>query len=379
MPEPVLLRDGLPVPGPAVPAVHWAEARGCSAALCLAEAAALQEVPILVLASSVTEAENLAAEVEFFSPPDLDILLFPDLEVLPYDNFSPHQDLVAERLRVLRRLTQGGQLIVFAAAPTLLPHLPPKAYLRARGIELHTRQQLDPSAFRDQLDNAGYQRVSQVSTHGEYAVRGSLVDFYPTGHSNPVRVDFLDDEVESIREFDPDSQLTTGQVERLDTLPAREMPIDAEAVKAFRLRYRARFEGNPANSVIYREVSEQRLPAGVENYLPLFFDETASFWDYLPPSTQVVCTGDSESALAGAWQQALDRYEQFRHDTDRPALAPDELYVALDAHQQALDRHARIQLDTTRLPEEVLTTARVNLGVQAAPTLLINRRDEDPS
>ncbi len=379
MPEPVLLRAGLPLPGPGTRRVHWAGARGCSTALCLAETACRRDGPLLVLTSNVADAEALAAELRFFSPADLDVLLFPDLEVLPYDSFSPHQDLVAERLRVLRRLTRGGRQILLAAAPTLLPHLPPPDYLRARGIELRAGQQLEPAAFRRQLDDAGYQRVSQVSTHGEYAVRGSLVDLYPTGSDQPVRVDFLDDEVESIREFDPDTQLSTGRVETLDTLPAREMPIDADAVKAFRLRYRARFEGNPANSVIYREVSEQRLPAGVENYLPLFFDAAANFWDYLPADACAACVGDPDKALRDAWLQVNERYEQCRHDTERPALEPAELYVAPDLHLDVLNSLERVLVDTAKLPEEMLGPECVNLGVQPAPTLLVNRRDEDPS
>ncbi|UCG72145.1 MAG: transcription-repair coupling factor [Chromatiales bacterium] len=379
MPEPVLLRTGLPLPGPDARTVHWAGARGCATALCLAEFACLRNGPLLVLTPNVADAEALAAELRFFSPAELDVLLFPDLEVLPYDSFSPHQDLVAERLRVLRDLMQGGRRVVLAAAPTLLPHLPPPTYLRARGIELHAGQRLDPAEFRRQLDDAGYQRVSQVSTHGEYAVRGSLVDLYPTGSNRPVRVDFLDDDVESIREFDPDSQLTTGRVDTLDTLPAREIPIDAEAVKAFRLRYRARFEGNPANSVIYREVSEQRLPAGVENYLPLFFEQAATFWDYLPADTCAVCVGDPASALEVAWQQVNERYEQCRQDTERPALAPAELYVAPAQHLDALQAREQLLLDTAKLPAEMLTATSTNLAVQPAPTLLVNRRDEDPS
>jgi transcription-repair coupling factor (superfamily II helicase) len=379
MPEPVLLHAGLTLPEDAENESHWAEARGCATALCIAEVADRQTRPILVLTPAVSDAESLAAEIEFFKPAGVDVVLFPDLEVLPYDNFSPHQDLVAERLRVLRRLAQEDSVIVLAAATTLLPRLAPPLYLHSRGLALHAGQHLDSGEFRKQLDDAGYQRVTQVTTHGEYAVRGSLVDLYPTGHDRPVRVDFLDDEVESIREFDPDTQLTTGQIDSLDTLPAREIPIDRDAVKAFRLRYRARFEGNPANSVIYREVSDQRMPAGVENYLPLFFDETASFWDYLPASTRVICAGAPGDALQVAWEQVQDRHEQCRHDTERPALAPAELYVPPEEHEAALKKHARVLIETTRLPEELLDGSRLNLGVQAAPTLLVNRRDEDPT
>ncbi len=357
----------------------WGRCRGSAVALAIAELAAQSPQTTLVLTATAGEAETLAEQIRFFEPADTEVLVFPDVEVLPYDSFSPHQDLIAERLDILRKLDQGASVLVVAAVPTLLPRLPPHQYLAERGIRLARGQKLDPGKFREQLDNAGYQRVGQVTTHGEYAVRGSLIDFFPTGRSQPVRVDFFDDEVESLREFDVDSQVTSLHIDKLDTLPAREMPIDTPAVKAFRHRYRARFEGNPALSPVYREVSEQRLPAGVENYLPLFFDEVSTIWDYIPADALVISTGDPETALQAAWQQVEERYEQARHDVERPAMKPEELFCPVSEQLAELSARPRLQLHSSTLPDELANSAAFNLPVSPAPGLLINRRDTEPS
>ncbi|MFQ5634819.1 MAG: transcription-repair coupling factor, partial [Gammaproteobacteria bacterium] len=229
------------------------------------------------------------------------------------------------------------------------------------------------------LEDAGYQRVGQVGLHGDYAVRGSLVDFYPTGHAAPLRVDFLDDEIAALREFDPDTQITTGRIDAMATLPAREIPVDAESVTAFRRRYRRRFEGNPARSLIYREVSERRLPAGVENYLPLFFDATASLWDYLPADTLVVCCGDIESPLEKAWRQTCERFEQARLDPERPPLEPAELYWSPSHHLESIGARATVHIQRHEIPAEELDSRSRNLRVAAAPGMLFNRREPEPS
>ncbi len=350
---------------------------GCAAALTIADLSRELNRCILVLTGSVAEAESLASQLEFFLDASRPIALFPDLEILPYDVFSPHQDLISRRLKILRQLHSGQTMTLLVAASTLLPRLPPADYLNSRGITLTTGQGLDHATFRQRLDDAGYQRVVQVGIHGDYAVRGSLVDFFPTGHDKPVRVDFLDACIESLREFDPDTQTTTGKISALDTLPARELPIDEEAVKSFRKRYRQRFEGNPARSLIYREVTERRLPAGIENYLPLFFEETASIWTYLPEDTLVVRCGAMESSLNAAWEQVNDRFEQTRDDPERPALDPAELYLPARVHLDELERRPVLSLENNELPVEELGEHAINLDVSAPPGMLINRHEED--
>ncbi len=371
-----------PLPIRAGEACRWGKAYGAARALAIAELANDARAAgrcLLILTATVVEAEALAGQIDFFLGNDGKVELFPDLEILPYDAFSPHQDLISRRLRILRDLPDGEPMTLIAAAPTLLPQLPPHDYLASRGISLRIGQELDRDAFRARLEDSGYQRVTQVGLHGDYAVRGSLVDFFPTGHEMPIRVDFFDDQVESLREFDPDSQVTTGRIDALDTLPAREIPIDADAVRKFRQRYRQRFEGNPAKSLIYREITERRLPGGIENYLPLFFDVTATLWDYLPDNSLLVCCGDLEAPLETAWQQVLERYEQTRHDPERPVLEPDELYRPAAHHIAALHAHPLIRLETHEIPAEELGPTAVNLPVAAAPGTLINRREAEPS
>jgi transcription-repair coupling factor (superfamily II helicase) len=376
-----LLNTSLKLPRNPGARLRLGKAYGAGAGLTVAELAARaqeSERCTLVLTADVATAESLATEIDFFSDADAPFL-FPDLETLSYDAFSPHQDLISSRLRILRDLPAGRCATLIVAAPSLLPRLPPTTYLRDRGLSIAVGQRLTQDEFREQLDDAGYQRVSQVGLHGDYAVRGSLIDFFPTGHDTPLRIDFFDDEVESLREFDPDSQITTARINAVDTLPAREIPIDETAVTDFRRRYRQRFEGNPSRSLIYREVTERRLPGGVENYLPLFFEDTASLWDYLPANTLLVCYGDIEASLAAAWQQTAERFEQLRHDAERPALDPNELFWSPEIHAEQLATHAAINIDAFEIPDELLADDTLNLNLTNAPGMLINRRDAEPS
>ena len=267
---------------------------------------------------------------------------------------------------------------MITAASALLPHLPPTQYLRSRSIKLKPGQSLSQEQFRGQLEDSGYQRVSQVSQHGDYAVRGSLIDFYPSGHETPIRVDFFDDEVESLREFDPDSQISTHRIDSLDTLPAREIPLDEISVRSFRRRYRQRFEGNPARSLIYREITERRLPGGIENYLPLFFDQVATFWDYLPADALIILTSDTaEAALTEAWNQVCERHAQTCDNTERPVLKPEELYVEPRTPCTGSARPCVAASRDTRDPHEDDALPFANLDVTAPSGMLINQRDPE--
>ena len=346
------------------------QAYGCAAALLLGQ---LQEEPnIVLLMPGVTEAEALVEEISFFAGTD-SCVLFPDAETLAYDAFSPHQDLVSRRLAVLAEMEQAARRITIVAAPTLLAALPPAAYIHSYSLALRTGQNLRLEDLRAQLVESGYMRVGQVGQHGEFAVRGSLIDLYPMGSELPLRIDFFDDEIESIREFDPDSQLSGNRTNSISMLPARDFPTDTQAIRAFRGRFRERIEGNPADSVIYAEVSDGRFPGGIENYLPLFFEQTATFWDYVPASALVVSLGDTAGALQSAWEQIGERYEQYRHDIERPALPPEELYVAPAQHADQLAARRHLALDRKELP------ATHNLAAAPAPPVLINTHAEQPA
>jgi transcription-repair coupling factor (superfamily II helicase) len=371
----------LPLPLPAGPGSRrdWAGLPACGHALGLATLRAAQPGFWLVIVPSVARAENLEAELRYFAGDGPRIALFPDSEVLPYDTFSPHQDLISRRLTVLRDVAAGRVDTLLVAASTLLPRLPPVRYIGGYSVSLARGQKLRPEQLRLQLETAGYQRVAQVIEHGDFAVRGSLLDFYPMGSPLPVRVDFLDDEIDSLRQFDPDTQLSGTPLDALETLPAREMPVDAEAIKHFRQAYRRRFEGNPARSIIYREVSEGRMPGGVENYLPLFFDGTALLWDYLPPNRLTIALGDPASVLEPAWQQINERFQDSREDSERPALEPHELNGTPAEHLARLAGGPVLILDAGT-PDPVASEDRAaTAGLAPLPPLLLDPRAEEPT
>ena len=316
-------------PRPGAAAAHhcWNALHGSARSLALAEAVAADARAWIVIAPDARELERQAAELRFFGGPGLEILTLPDWEVLPYDLYSPHADIISERLRTLARLPQLRRGVVLLTAESLLARLPPVHYVQARSLDLAVGDALDVEALRAQLVAAGYASVGQVKAPGEFALRGSLFDVFPTGTSEPVRVDLLDDVIESIRLFDPDTQRSGAATAEFRLLPARELPLDAESVRAFRRRFRTRFEGEVARMPIYRGVSEGLAPPGIEFYLPLFHESTAAIADYLPGEAVYAADFDVQAALESAWTAIVQRYEERRHDAERPLLAPAELFV----------------------------------------------------
>ena len=371
------------IPGSTLPArpgnpLQWPRPPGCALALAIAgQIAAAGQRRCLVLLPGVAEAEALEAELRFFLPGFDGLLLLPDPEVLPYDSFSPHQDLISRRLAALRELRDGRVRVLLVAASTLMPRLAPRSFIDGYSIRLARGQALAPEQLTRQLENSGYRRVSQVMQHGEYALRGSLLDFFPMGHETPVRVDFLDQEIDSLRSFDPDSQMSQGTMEGLDTLPARELAIDAAAITRFRQSWRRRFEGNPARSLVYREVSDGHLPGGIENYLPLFFEQTALLWDYLPDDFVTLSVGDPVGMLESAWQQAEERYEQAQVDLERPPLRPDELWGTVAEHLEQLSARP-LGCYAAAAPATIWVPGAGD-STTVPPLQLIDRRAADPA
>jgi transcription-repair coupling factor (superfamily II helicase) len=369
----IALPDRLPAGAGArlsLPGLH-----GCGMAGLLAALRSRYRGFLLVLVPSVAVADLLEAELRFFLGRQASAAVLPDPEVLPYDAFSPHQDLISRRLAVLRDVDTGRIDTLIVAASTLLPRLPPRRYLGGYSVALARGQALSPEQLKLRLDTAGYQRVTQVMEHGDYAVRGSLIDFFPMGSPTPVRVDFLDDEIESLRCFDPDTQISGEVLDSLETLPAREIPVDADSIRLFRTAYRRRFEGNPARSIVYQEVSEGRIPGGIENYLPLFFDSTALLWEYLPANRLVVSLGEPVALLGPAWTQVNERYEESREDSERPALRPDELNGTPAEHLESLARGPLLVMAEPAADEAGLPAALS----RPAPPLLVNPRDDEPA
>jgi transcription-repair coupling factor (superfamily II helicase) len=345
--------------------IEWRQLYGSAAALALAEAARSDERLYVIIAADARELERRSAELRFFAGAGLALFTLPDWEVLPYDLFSPHPDITSERLRTLFALPQQHSGCLIVAADTLIQRLPPPAYVQGRAFELTKGDSFALPEFRSRLIEAGYASVGQVTSPGEFAVRGSLLDVFPMGSATPLRIDLFDDVIEGIRRFDPETQRSLDALERVRMLPAREMPLDADAVRVFRGRFRARFEGEPTQSGIYRGVSEGLAPAGIEFYLPLFFASTATLFDYLPKNAVLVRDTTLTGALEHNWQDIQSRYEARRHDLERPVLAPHEIFLNPTEIEAHLASFATIELNSFKAD---LETAPPRAGVHNFPT-----------
>ncbi|HTW76133.1 MAG TPA: transcription-repair coupling factor [Steroidobacteraceae bacterium] len=340
-----------PLPSTDQPRWLWHGVQGSARALLLAEAIAADSRPWVFIAADVRELERLAAELQFFAGAQLPILTLPDWEVLPYDVFSPHPDIVSERLRTLANLPSLQRGILLLSADNLLARLPPPSYVRGRSFQLRSGEPLAIEPLRARLVQCGYVSVGQVTGPGEFALRGSLFDVFPMGTQAPVRVDLLDDRIESIRRFDPDSQRSLEPLAGLTLLPARELPLDADAVRDFRRRYRARFEGEVTRMPIYRGIGEGIAPAGIEFYLPLFFEHTAQIGDYLPAQAVIATDLDLDDALERTWQGILARYEERRHDIERPLLPPAEAFLEPQPVRAALAAYPQVAIERFATPD----------------------------
>jgi transcription-repair coupling factor (superfamily II helicase) len=350
------------------------ELYGASAACLLAEAAADAAAPVLVVATTGREADQFLAEAGFFAAPELALLPFPDREVLPYDPFSPHPDIVSQRLRTLAALPLLGRGMVVTTAAALLDRLPPPEFLAGHAFDLKTGQRLDLPALRRRLTDAGFAHVTQVLSPGEFAVRGSVLDVFPAGAAQPFRLDLFDDVIESIRAFDPADQRSAAKHDAVTLLPAREFSASAEAIAAFRTRWRERFEGDPQACPVYRSVSDGIMPAGIEAWLPFFFPRTTALTDHLPPGTVIVDLAGVERTLPGAWADIMERHEQMRHDRQRPLLPPVDAFVDARVALDALEGRPRVQVSTVKVEPIAAATPFVNAGTEPPPDLRADTR-----
>jgi transcription-repair coupling factor (superfamily II helicase) len=369
-----------PVPSAAQRKLRWHQLYGSAAALALAEATRGDHRLYVVIVDAARDLERLTAELTFFASEHLPLLALPDWEVLPYDLFSPHPDIISERLRTLYELPRAQHGCLIVTADTLMQRLLPRAYVQGRAFELSVKDALAVEPFRQRLIEAGYASVSQVVSPGEFAVRGSLLDVYPMGTSAPLRIDLFDDEIEAIRTFDPESQRSLDSLENVRLLPAREVPLDPDAIKEFRRRFRTRFEGDPTKTAIYRGVSEGIAPAGIEFYLPLFFEGTATLFDYLPPNAVIVHDAALPGALIKAWEDVNARYEDRRHDIERPILRPGELFLEPAELDERLASFSSITLEVFKADTELQGVSENvrNFPTTAPRELRIDVRAEKP-
>ncbi len=366
-----------PVPSPGHP-LRTGGLHGASRGLYLSRQINAFKGLSVVVCNDMAEAEQLQREVLFFRDGNLNLLHFPDLETLPYDNFSPHQDIISERLRCLAELPANeGRGVLFLSLSTLLQRISPLEYIGGRSLMIKVGDRVDLNAFRQRLAEQSYQAVSQVEQHGEFAVRGSIIDLYPMGSRQPFRIEFFDDEIDSIRSFDAETQLSTDKLNEINLLPAREFPLDEDGIRRFRQAFRQRFEVDPNACAVYQDVS-QGIPApGIEYYLPLFFDRLDSLFDYLPHKCQFIIEQSAFDGVPEVLQQVQERYESRRHNVSHPLLPPTDLFLTAEELQSRL----------TTLPlgvfasfkyDDSTTSDCVNIDFKPLPALSVRPHAAEP-
>jgi transcription-repair coupling factor (superfamily II helicase) len=376
-----------PPPPGAGQRAQWLDLHGAAGSLAIAATAAGHDALTVVITRDTASAQRRMRELGFFARA-LPLAQFPDWETLAYDAFSPHQEIVAERLTTLKALrgdaqSTGTRGLLVVPVQTLLQRIVPASYVDGHVLQLESGQRFAPGAERRRLEAAGYVAVDTVSGHGEFAVRGSLMDIFPIGSDTPVRIDLFDDEIESLRTFDAETQRTLDRVTRISLLPAREFPFDDGAIARFRDRWHNTFNVDVRRCTVYQDVSHRLAPGGVEYYLPFFFDELGSLFDYLPPATLIIEEAGLENAAARFLEEVAHRYEDLRHDVERPILPPQRLFLDLQSLQQACNRHGRIQLDRpgrhgVRFASRPLPSVEANPRSQAPAQALLGCLAETP-
>lgn len=326
---------------------------------------------LTVIVANASDGQRLLDEIAWFADGKLSCHLLPDWETLPYDAFSPHQDLVSERLATLHEIQSGQCDVLVVPASTALVRLAPPSFLAAYTFFFRQGESLDEARLKAQLTLAGYTHVSQVMSPGEYSVRGGLIDLFPMGSALPYRLDLFGDEIETIRTFDADTQRSLYPVKEVRLLPGREFPMDEQARTSFRRRWRERFEGDPSRSPIYRDIGNGIASAGIEYYLPLFFDETATLFDYLPKDSPLAMVGDIEAAIQRFWFDTESRYRFLKSDRERPILEPAELFLGAEQFFTCAKPHGR-----WNIPREA--NAPASELSAPIPDIAVNRRLDDP-
>ena len=355
---------------------HWGELQAAGRALAIAEAAQQFDGLSILITETAREAAAQSRALAFFSAEqDFPILNFPDWETLPYDIFSPHQDIVSARLQTLSNLPNAQHALLIVPLPTLMHRLAPTDFIASRTFAYEVGELLDRDELQQQLSRAGYNRVDTVYEHGEYAFRGSLIDIYPMGAVQPFRIDLLDDEIESLRLFDSESQRTSENVTEIELLPAREFPLDKQACNQFLNNWHTHFDKDPAKCPVYRDIKDGIAPQGIEYYLSLFFDETATLFDYLPEKVQLFSHVGIEDAALAFWQDTNARYAEYGVDPTRPILSPKELFLGVEEVFQQIKKLPRTEID--RQPAKA-GAGSINFNLRAVPDVAVNSKLGNP-
>ena len=356
----------------------WGQLYGSSLPLALAEYCQQTPGVKLLIAQDNLSASQLQDELKFFLDPDSttqELLFFPDWETLPYDQFSPHQDIISERLYTLSRLQQVTNAVIITSASTLMHRVCPPEFLNQYALMLKEGQKLELNGFRNQLQQAGYHCVNKVLEHGEFALRGSIIDVYPMGSGLPFRIELFDDEIESLREFDTETQRTIEKITQINVLPAREFPLNEQSQMLFRKSFRELFSGNPSQCPIYESITDGQFPSGIEYYLPLFFEKTVTFFDYLPKQAKVCLIENIQENAEQFWQELNERYEQRRYDISRPILQPGLCFINPTELLTQANGYEQVRLFHSASEKK---GAVVNFDITSPPQLPIDRKTQEP-
>ncbi|HFD13364.1 MAG TPA: transcription-repair coupling factor [Crenotrichaceae bacterium] len=363
--------------------IVWSSLSGCADSLALASALTQNQSYLVVITADSQTALRLQHEIEFFVGKNIPVEYFPDWETLPYDVFSPLPEIVSQRLEILAELPQRTEGILILTVSTLMQRLTPRSHILGQSLAIHPGNILNIDNFREQLEQAGYQCVSQVIQHADFAIRGSIIDIFPIGGSVPYRIELFDDEVDSIRTFDTDSQRSIEKVDQIEVFPTHEFPFDDESIKTFRKAYRNAFQEQGHNSLIYQEVSKGNTPGGLEYYIPLFVEHCETLFDYFPDNSTLVINSHLSDATSRFWQEVNTRYEQRGFDLDRPPLPPDRLFLDSQQVSTQIDAFKRIEIQN---PDTVSTnnktagkSKQIEYNCQPLPELSFNNESDQPA
>lgn len=350
------------------------ELTGSACATEVAEIVERHSGPVVLIAPDMQNALRLHDEISQFT--ESLVVNLADWETLPYDSFSPHQEIISSRLSTLYQLPTMQRGVLILPVNTLMQRVCPHSYLHGHALVMKKGQRLSRDNLRSQLEQAGYRSVDQVMEHGEFATRGALLDLYPMGSEQPYRIDFFDDEIDSLRVFDVDTQRTLQEVEAINLLPAHEFPTDKTAIELFRSQWRDKFDVKREPEHIYQQVSKGMLPAGIEYWQPLFFSEPLPpLFSYFPKNTLLINTGDIETSAERFWQDTFARFENRGVDPMRPLLPPESLWLRVDELFSELKAWPRIQLKTESLADKAAFT---NLGYRVLPDLSVQAQQKAP-
>ncbi|BCE01791.1 transcription-repair coupling factor [Marinicellulosiphila megalodicopiae] len=343
----------------------------------IAQSCAQTKRPILVICDSIAQAQALEVQTQFYLDKSITTKQFVDWETLPYDQFSPHQDIISERIELLASLSNQAQQIIFCSVNTLLTRLPPSSFIAQHSFCLKLNQVLDVEHFRNNLVQAGYQNVEAVYEHGDFAVRGAIIDVFPMGSEFPVRIERFDDEIDTLRYFDPETQRSLEKISELVLLPGKEFSLTKESVNSFRSRFREQFAINTQDCPLYQDIIQGVVPAGIEYYLPLFFDQTQHFFDYLNDDWLVICSENLERSMDKQLADIHHRYENQRHNIVHPILPPESLYFHKEEFFKSLKQFARLNL-STQLGEDKPAAGKYQANVDKSENFYVDSTHERP-